>query len=174
MRAVVEAEFPNAVARDIAAAQRERPGEDEAAEDDACFCEGAFLAISLVDVHRMGVAKERRELHVLSLAHRATSFVGVDVADREIVPIRGESADGERLREIGRKLFGCASLVCRFVGRGRFDALCFGRSFCEFSSANEDLSFEGANDQVVLVSHFGPYVHDAFVACGDVAHADHA
>ena len=111
VRAVVEAEVPERVAGRVAAREREDPREDEPAVDDARLGERARLAVALVDVERVGVARQRGELHVLGLADRAADGVGEDVADVEVLPEargsrrgagRGEdAASGPRSRRGG-------------------------------------------------------------------------
>src|SRR6266496_674601 len=84
MAAFVVADLPEGIRSRVATCKRSCPGEDQSAFDDARIREAVIPAIDLVEVQRVAVSSENRQLHVLALADGVADAVEDHVAGFEV------------------------------------------------------------------------------------------
>ena len=85
MAALVVANLPQRVRGRIATGKRGRPREDQPAFHYPGLREAALPAVDLVEVERVTVASQNRQLHMLAFADRVADVVKDQVPDFEVI-----------------------------------------------------------------------------------------
>src|SRR5258707_12501625 len=78
------AHLPQRVRGCVAARKRGHPREHQPAFDDTSLREAALAAVDLVEVQRMRVASQDRQLHMLAFADSVTDAVKNHIADFKV------------------------------------------------------------------------------------------
>src|SRR5204862_8337831 len=84
MATLVVADLPNRVRRRVAARKRSDPRENQSAFDYSGLSEAALSAVDLVEVKRVAVAGQDRQLHVLAFTDGVTDAMKNHVANFKV------------------------------------------------------------------------------------------
>ena len=160
MRAGVEAGLPQRVAAEVARRQRRHPREHEAAVDDALLGERVVLAVDLVEVQRVRVAHQRRELHVLRLADGLA-----DGVREHLARLRSRSRSGPK-RAVRRRRSACGTdgNVRRRPASSRRHAFAQAGRSPSLPARISALRSNAQRTAPCSFSRIGAHVHDALVA----------